>query len=436
MTSQELTEYVGNELELNPFLEAQDSYEALSSSEKDDKPMDLKDAGWQEESYLRYEKSGSNDNSYGTDNFENADNKTGSLREHLITQIGIEFSDNKEKIAAIYITDILDQNGYLTESIETIAKLLSCEVKFLKSILSKLYKLDPVGSYAQSLSDCLLIQLSEKGLLTKKFKLLLDHLDDIPKGEIKKICKECSITKEEFFEMMSVIKDLDPKPGRNFSIDSVRTMIPDAFINFNEKKELVVSLNSQSLPKIYVNTKYFQNIISHSKGGETKKFCNEKLNSANWLIKSIHQRSETLVNVCNQIAKRQYEFFEKGINYLQPMTLSDIAQKVQMHESTISRISNKVVSTPLGVYEIKFFFNNALNSNYSENKVSTLSVKQKLKEIVEAECSTTVLSDDEIAEELQKIGISISRRTVAKYRDKLEIPPSNIRKRVKSISNA
>lgn len=432
MTSAELNTYIATELENNPFLEAQDSFEEHSSEKVEDQVKALEDAGWQEESYLRYEKTGSNDNATKF-NFENIDQGSVSLKEHLITQIGIEFTDPKEKLAALYITDLLDQNGYLSEDITQIAQSLKCSEKFLEDLIAKLQKLDPIGAYARNLKECLSLQIQEKGLFDKKYQSLLEHLDDIAKGELKKILKDCGITKDEFTSMLNQIKTLEPKPGRNFSLENVRTMIPDAYINFDDKGELVIALNSQNLPKVYVNTKYFQNIVSHSSNKETKKFCNEKLHHANWLIKSIHQRSETLVNVCKEISQNQFEFFEKGINYLKPMTLADIAGKISLHESTISRISNKVISTPLGVYEIKFFFSNALSSNYSENKFSTISVKQKLKELVDGEKAGSVLSDDELAAALQKQGISISRRTVAKYREQLKIAPSNIRKRKNAV---
>jgi RNA polymerase sigma-54 factor len=444
MQTIDLRNHIEAELETNPFLEANENDEDYSNEQKEKEVVnnlepvthDNKElhTEWQEESYLRYEKNyAGNDNN--RDIFDTISNDNISLKEHLLTQINITIHSNSERIIAAYLTDMLDENGYLIESLEQVSNSLKISKSEIKKVLQKLYKLDPFGVYAVDLKDCIRIQLLELGLLDDQMDVVVNNLDKIAKGDIKSFCKNSGITQEELSHCMEEIKKLDPKPGRNFGKDSTRILIPDAFINFDPKGEIKVTLNAESLPKVFVNSKYFQNIILQTKGKDEKLYCTERLQNANWLIRAVQQRSETILKVAMEIANQQYDFFRRGVSCLKPMTLSVIAKKVGMHESTISRISNKVLSTPMGTYEIKYFFNTALTSNISENMVSTTAVKQKLKELVEHEKPTAVLSDDDIAKLLNESGINISRRTIAKYRDQLHIPPSNQRKRLKSVSS-
>ncbi len=444
MQTLDLRNHIETELENNPFLEANENDEDYSSSPKDEEPKnnlepethDNKElhTEWQEESYLRYEKNyAGNDND--RDIFDTISNDNISLKEHLLRQINMAIQSNSERIIAAYLTDMLDENGYLTETLDQISQHLKASKSTINTVLKKLHKLDPFGAYAKDLKDCIKIQLLELGLMTDQMEVVVNHIDQIAKGDIKSFCRSTGVTQEELSSCMEKIKKLDPKPGRNFGKESTRIMIPDAFINFDPRGEIKVTLNAESLPRVFVNSKYFQNIINQTKGKDEKRYCTERLQNANWLIRAVQQRSETILKVANEIANQQYDFFRKGISYLKPMTLSVIAKKVGVHESTISRISNKVLSTPLGTYEIKYFFNTALSSNVSENMVSTTAVKQKIKELVEQEKPNNVLSDDEIAKMLNDGGINISRRTIAKYREQLHIPPSNQRKRLKSVSS-
>jgi len=445
MQTLDLRNHIESELENNPFLEANENDEDYSANEqKDDEPKNELESEthdnkelhteWQEESYLRYEK-----NYVGNDNdrdiFDSISNDNISLKEHLMRQVNIIIHSNSDRIIAAYLTDMLDENGYLTESLEQVSSTLKTSKTAIKKVLKQLYKLDPFGAYATDLKDCIKIQLQELGLINDQMEVVVNHLDRIAKGDIKSFCRTTGVTYEELGACMEQIKKLDPKPGRNFGKESARILIPDAFINFDPRGEIIVTLNAESLPKVFVNSKYFHSIVNQTKGKEEKRYCTERLQTANWLIRAVQQRSETILKVATEIANQQYDFFRKGISYLKPMTLSVIAKKVGVHESTISRISNKVLSTPMGTYEIKYFFNTALTSNISENMVSTTAVKQKIKELVEQEKPNCVLSDDEIAKKLNDGGINISRRTIAKYREQLHIPPSNQRKRLKSVSS-
>lgn len=432
MNSLELREFLSQETESNPFLEfsESDNNSNLDYNNSEHEPEIPSD--WQEENFLRYERlsqSKSNDNSSS----DQLVNKIG-LKQHLEQQIIHEKFTEKERLIALYITDCLDDNGYLRENLKDIASFLKTSEVTLKPIIAKLKKLDPSGCYASNLEECIQIQLEEKKLLTPIFSQLISRLSDIAKGEVKKVARDLSLAPEELMEMLGIIRSLDPKPGRNFSSDSTRNREIDAFIFKDPKGEFKVRLNTQTLPSIFLNSKYYDQVLKNAKTPVEKKFCSEKMHNASWLLRSITQRSESILKVANQIIETQYEFLESGIDYLKPMTLSDIAVRLGVHESTISRLSNKVIATPLGVFEIKFFFTNSLSSNISENMISTLTVKRRIKELIENETKSSVLSDDEIAKALNDNGINISRRTVAKYREALQIAPSNIRKRLKKIA--
>lgn len=438
MSTLELKSYVQAELDVNPFLELSGISEDSPINDKPENDSSEENdfnSQWQEESYLRYEKNYKSNEGTSKDFFDNLSNDKESLKEHLLKQINIVFNNGQDRVIAAYLTDILDDNGYLVESLEEITENLKCESSTIKKVLKKLYQLDPQGCYAKNMKDCLIIQLKESKKFTDELDVVVNNIELIAKGDIKSFCKTTGITKDILSNCMEIIKKLDPKPGRNFGKESVRIAIPDAFIHVDHKNMIKVSLNTDSLPKMFVNSKYFGNVVNQARDKGEKKYCSDHIQNANWLIKAVLQRNETIYKVAQEIANQQYEFFLRGISYLKPMTLSDIAKKLGVHESTVSRISNKILATPMGTYEIKFFFNSALTSSVSENMISTTAVKQQIKEMVDAEQKNKVLSDDEIAKLLNEKGVNISRRTIAKYRDQLKIPPSNHRKRLKSVAN-
>jgi RNA polymerase sigma-54 factor len=438
MSTLDLKGYVEGELEINPFLEVSSSNEGASLNES---PANSNEGNefnsnsqWQEESYLRYEKNYRHSDT-DKDFFENLSNDNESLKEHLFKQLNIIITDPKERLIAAYLTDVLDENGYLSDTLEEIAEQLKIELEDIRNVLNKLYKLEPNGCYATGMKDCLKIQLREAKRLTDALEVVVNNIEYVANGDIKAFCKVTGMEREVLSECMEIIKTLDPKPGRNYGKEGVRIVVPDAYISIDHKGQTKIALNSESLPKMFVNSKYFGNIVEQAKNKDEKRYCTEHVQNANWLIKAIQQRNETIFKVAQEISNHQYEFFLRGISYLKPMTLADIAKKVGVHESTISRISNKILATPMGTYEIKFFFNTALTSSISENMVSATAVKQRIKEIISGETVEKVLSDDEIAKLLNESGTNISRRTIAKYREQLKIPPSNLRKRLKSVAN-
>lgn len=430
MTTPELLTEMQNEALNNPFLEVELREDFISNNtlvKNENSEVPEQQNQWQEENYLRYEKNFKISDS-NKDFLSNYSNDNISLKEHLIQQLNIEFTDQKQRFIGLYITDLLDDNGYLLESAAEISKTLKVNQNELNEVLEELRQLDPIGCYAFDLKDCLTLQLQELEMYNDKFRILLDNLNLIAHGETVKLQKLIGVNDDKLKGMIAIIKELNPKPGRNFGIEASRTNIPDAFINITDNGDIKVTLNTENLPKIFVNSKYFENIFTRTNGKEEKKYCTEKLQSANFIVRAITQRNESLLKISSEIANQQFDFFRKGISYLKPMTLSDVSKKVGLHESTVSRISNKIISTPLGVYELKYFFSNSLPSSITGDNISTKSVKLKIKELIDKE--KKAIADDEIAKVMFEQGIKISRRTVAKYRDQMQIPPSNIRRRL------
>lgn len=426
MSAAELRNCIELEAQNNPFLELES--DTGISLPKNDNTIDDFDNNWQQESFMRY----SETNSRG-DFSDSIIEETCDLKGHLLKQVIIAFNDAKDLLIANAITDYIDENGYLSESKAEICKNIKCNKRQFDSILKVLTKFEPCGVYAENLSDCLRIQLREAGSLNQKYELLLDHIELLANGDLLKLSKIMGISRDKLPEYISEIKKLDPKPGRNYSNEASRTLIPDVLIVKDREGQFIAALNINSVPTCFLNSRYYAAIFERSKTQIEKKYCTDKLQSANFLLKAIQQRSDTILKIANEIINRQKDFLKYGIDYLKPMTLNDIAKAINVHESTVSRASNKVISTPVGTFEIKFLFTNALSSNISENSYSTLSIKRRIKTMIEAEKPSDILADDKLAELLNDEGINISRRTVAKYREAMELPPSNIRKRLKRI---
>ncbi|MFI4983811.1 MAG: RNA polymerase factor sigma-54 [Rickettsiales bacterium] len=433
MTTPELLSEMQNEALNNPFLEVELREDLVSNTvlvKNENAEVPEQQNQWQEENYLRYEKNFKISDS-SKDFLSNYSNDNISLKEHLTRQLSIELTDPKPRFVGLYVTDLLDDNGYLLEGAADICNNIKVSEAMLNEVLLVLRKLDPIGCYAFDLKECLTLQLKENGFYNDKFALLLDNLGLIAKGEVAKLQKLMGVTEEKLKRMIVAIKELDPKPGRNFGTESTRTNIADAFINITDKGDIKVTLNTENLPKIFVNSKYFESIFTRTKAKEEKKFCTDKLQSANFIVRAVAQRNESLLKITSEIANRQFDFFRKGVSYLRPMTLNDISKEVGLHESTVSRISNKIIATPMGVFELKYFFSNSLSSSITDDQISTKAVKLKIKELIDKE--TIVIADDEIAKVMFEQGIKISRRTVAKYREQMQIPASNIRRRLKAV---
>jgi len=337
-------------------------------------------------------------------------------------------SETEEQIGSINIGN-LNRDGYREVSIEEIAAMSGQPVEAVESALSTLQSFDPIGVCDRDLKECLLIQANHLGLAdTIVIDIITNHIKHLENKNYKAICKDLKISIKEVIAAVNVIKMLEPKPGREYSDDEPQYISPDIYV-YKFENEFVIMLNDDGMPKLRINP-YYKKAISRGEKitSETKDYLQDKMRSAAWLIRSIHQRQKTIYRVMESILKFQREFFEKGISRLKPMVLRDVAQDIGMHESTISRVTtNKYAYTPQGIFELKYFFNSSINRVHGEAIAST-SVQDKIKKIIESEDAKKPYSDDKIAKLLKEENIDIARRTVAKYREMLGVLSSNKRK--------
>ncbi|MCK6526262.1 RNA polymerase factor sigma-54 [Myxococcota bacterium] len=352
-----------------------------------------------------------------------------SLADHLIWQLHLTTTDQDLAMAAAMIIGEVDDDGYLQAELAEIAASNGVTLELMEAALSLVQSFDPLGVGARDLRECLLIQARTLFADDKVMEAVIDrHLPELERKNYAAIAKDLSVSIPRVIEAVKVITEMEPKPGRPFAGEAPQYITPDVYIQ-KVGEEYVILLNEDGLPKLRVSP-YYRSILSGVVKGD-KEYIQEKLRSATWLIKSIHQRQRTVYKVVESIIRHQREFFDKGIAYLKPMILRDIADDIGMHESTISRVTtNKYVHTPQGIYELKYFFNSGISRVHGED-VASETVKQKIKKLIAGENPRRPHSDQEIVELLgERENIDIARRTVAKYREMMGILPSSKRKRV------
>jgi RNA polymerase sigma-54 factor len=357
-----------------------------------------------------------------------------SLRDHLLAQLNVEITDPVDRIIATHLIDMLDDSGYLTGEPVQVAEMLSCDVARVEATLDKLQRLDPPGVFARSLKECLALQLRERNRLDPAMQALLDHLDLLARRDIAAITRICGVGAEDVAEMVAEIKALDPKPGLAFDPTVAHPVVPDVLMRPMAGGEWMVELNQDTLPRVLVNTRYYARVSKEARNKNEKEFIVERFNAANWLVKSLHQRAQTILKVATEIVRQQDAFFRHGVQHLRPLVLRDIATAISMHESTVSRVTtNKYLAAPHGVYELKYFFTSSIANADGGEAHSAEAVRARIKSMIDAEPTDDVLSDDKLVEMLRKDGVDIARRTVAKYREALRIPSSVQRRREKSL---
>jgi RNA polymerase sigma-54 factor len=341
------------------------------------------------------------------------------------------FPTAEEEEVGSRIIGNLNKDGYLDVPLEEIAASSGCTLEKVENVLAVMQTFDPVGVCSRDLGECLLIQARylglEGGLLTE---IITNHLKHLENKNYKAICKALKVRLEEVVAVVNVIKGLEPRPGRKFSDEEPQYITPDIYV-YKSEGDFIIVLNDDGMPKLRVNQFYKQAI---SKGeavsDTTKEYLQEKLRSAAWLIRSIHQRQKTIYKVMESILKFQKDFFEHGITHLKPMVLRDVAEDINMHESTISRVTtNKYTYTPQGIFELKYFFNSSIKRVHGD-AIASASVQEKIKKLIENEDPRKPYSDSKMAEMLKKENINIARRTVAKYREMLGVLSSNKRKQL------
>lgn len=428
-TSQELNEFLDKQVEENPMLDVENSreeYENIDDYAKEREEIDWKEYIGKYDDVSYKPQVDKNAKEYS---FENFISYSPSLRENLLFQLNVsEISDENLMIGEILIENI-DENGYLLSSIEQLSTDLGVDVEKIENVLHIIQTFEPLGVGARDIKECLLIQIrADKYKNPHAETIVSNHLEDIAHNRLLRISKELNIGLKEVQDTCDYIKTLEPKPGRCFSggCDQVKYVIPDATIEFLDG-EYIILLNDATGPRLNINN-FYKELMRQGKDSNATEFLTEKLNSALWIIRSIEQRRMTIYNVVESILKFQMDFFKIGEKGLKPLTLKEVADDIEMHESTVSRATNgKYVQTPRGLFELKYFFSSSLSSNRGD--VSSTSIKSIIKDLIEKENSKKPHSDQQISDMLNKKGITISRRTVAKYRDELEISSSSVRKR-------
>ena len=462
MSNIELNELVQKELESNPLLERED--EKLSSL-NDDKPQTIDDypddsppviedysadidydnqfddyggdregyEGNSDYSWEDYSSSKGNHDNEDFDYFEKKLKNDKSLYLLLEEQISLNFTSPRNRIIASRVAEFLDESGYFRGDIQNIASKLNLPVEEIRKILEKMKTFEPAGIFAENLADCLTIQLKDIDRFDPMMECLIANLNLLGERKFKELKKICNIDDEDLSSMISDIKALNPKPAAGFEHDLTTYVIPDVFVKTNKHGDYLIELNSMSLPKVLINKEYYSEIKNlGGKHKEAKRYLKEQMSNAGFLVKALHQRATTILKVSEEIVKNQRAFFEQGVEHLKPMLLRDVAEAVEMHESTVSRVTNhKYMHTPRGMFELKYFFSAAASTYTGDDSTSVTSIKHQIKKMIDEETPQKILSDDKIVELMAQKGIKIARRTVNKYREAMGIPTSAERKRQK-----
>ncbi len=444
MSRMELTELVQEELLENPILEeGPDSRESSTPGAEDlaSAEVTAHEEKKEEIDWERYLENQSNEAPMpsirrGTDEempgLEATLSTSEDLSDHLGWQLRMgDFVDNERRFGVLVVGN-LDDNGYLKiegfapeDIVPRLATEAGLDPEDADEVLAMIQQFDPLGVAARSLEECLMIQAKHYGMDELVLRVITDHLGDLEKRHYSVIAKACGCALDEVYDVAQIIAELEPRPARRFQTEEPRYIIPDVYVH-KVGDEYYVVANDDGMPKLKISGFYRSAMADNPKA---KEYIQDKMRSAQWLIRSIDQRRKTIVKVTECIVEKQQDFFDKGIEYLKPMILRDVAETVGMHESTISRVtSNKYVHTPRGTFELKYFFNSAIRRDH-QNDIASESVKQAIKTIIGGEDQKAPLSDQRIVEILGQDDIKIARRTVAKYREMLGILSSSKRKK-------
>jgi RNA polymerase sigma-54 factor len=360
-----------------------------------------------------------------------------NLHDFLMRQMAVQIPGPADRLIATHLIDLVDEAGYVDAGeVADIAGRLGARGEDVERVLERLQSLEPSGVFARSLSECLAIQLRELDRYDPAMQALVENLELLAKREMAALKRLCGVDQNDIADMVKEIRLLNPKPGLAYGGVSVQPVVPDIFVQKNRAGSWVVELNTDTLPKVLVNQQYLTELNDIDGGKEAKAFVSECVSNANWLVKALDQRARTILKVATALVKTQSQFFEHGVRFLKPLTLKDIADEIEMHESTVSRVTNnKFMSCPRGMFELKYFFTSAISSGDGGDAHSSESVKYRLKELIDDEDPKKILSDDKLVVMMKAEGIDIARRTVAKYREALKIPSSVQRRRLKNMGS-
>lgn len=355
------------------------------------------------------------------------------LADHLIAQAGEALSGVHHAVA-LYLIDQIDPAGYLDADLLDVANRLGVPLHIVEEALAAIHRFDPAGVGARSLSECLAIQAKEADRYDPCMAVLIANLDLVAKGALAQLKRICGVDDEDMADMIRELRSYDPKPGLCFGSEAVQAVVPDLFVE-QRKTGWAVEVNGATLPKLLVNRSYYAELAGGARTAESKGWLSEHLANANWVIRALDQRQRTIIKVAAEIVKQQEGFFLHGVSHLKPLTLRSIAEAIEMHESTVSRVtSNKYLSCARGLFELKYFFTSGIQAADGGEAVSATAVKAALKALIEAEDAAAILSDEKLAELLKVKGFDISRRTVVKYRESMGLGSSVQRRRQKALA--
>lgn len=355
-----------------------------------------------------------------------------TLRDHVGEQVAFAFNDPADRLIAAELADSLDEAGYLRAELNEVAERLGTDHAAMKRVLATCQSFDPVGIFARDLAECLSLQLAARDRLDPAMQALVANLDLLARRDFQALRRICSVDEEDLLDMLADIKALDPRPGLAFSGGVSDAIVADVEVRPASDGSWAVELNPDTLPRVLVDQVYFAQVSSHARSQGEKDFLSECLQSANWLTRSLDQRAKTILKVTSEIVRQQDAFLVHGVRHLKPLNLKTVADAIGMHESTVSRATaNKYMLTPRGVFELRYFFTAAIAASSGGEAHSSAAVRDRIRQMVDEERASDVLSDDTIVDLLKADGVDIARRTVAKYREGMNIPSSVQRRREK-----
>ncbi|MGE3065468.1 MAG: RNA polymerase factor sigma-54 [Hyphomicrobiaceae bacterium] len=360
-----------------------------------------------------------------------------SLADHLTEQLQVAITDPVERLIGAQLVHFVDDAGYLQGDVHDLAAKLGTTPQLVEAVLLKLQQLDPPGIFARDLAECLALQLKDQNRYDPQIARLLDNLSLLAAHNLTALKRAVNVDAQELAEMIAEIKQLNPKPGLKYGTVQVQPVLPDVLVRAAPDGSWLIELNTDTLPRVLVNRSYYTLVSGTTRTDKDRTYLLDCLQTANWLIKSLDQRARTILKVAEEIVRQQDGFLTHGVEYLRPLNLKTVADAIQMHESTVSRVtSNKYISTPRGIFELKYFFTSAIASAEDASlSHSSESVRHKIRQLIEAETAHSVISDDKLVELLKRDGVDIARRTVAKYREAMRIPSSVQRRREKQMAD-
>ncbi len=468
MPTQEIMEYVAEEVAQNPFLEMADAGTVAvpehAAQAQGEKPQmlarDLETVGFtpmqngaenqfDEDWHPRGQQGDddsfglSRDNPYwsetpymdfGDESAESNWAEQDSLHDVLMQQTTLEVASPAQRMIAVALIEGVNDAGYLTVPVEDIAARLGVDESQVEAMLAIMQRFEPAGVFARTLEECLRLQLREKNRLDPLMEGLLVRLELVAKKDFATLKKQLKVDDEDLHDMLAELRALTPKPGLNYGGGIAQTLVPDVFVIPTPDGEFRVELNPDALPKVLVNNRYYTRVNTKDTSKEAKQFLQTHYASAQWLHKALDQRAKTIVKVSAEIVRQQEAFFRQGVLHLRPLTLKTVAEAIEMHESTVSRVTTgKYMASARGVFEMKYFFTSSITNEDGSEGMAAQAVQQKIKQLIDAEAADAILSDETIAAMLNKDGIEIARRTVMKYRETMNIGSSVERRREKKM---